>query len=73
MAFISSFRHLVYDCELDYKRLSLHTSNAKGEALQNQLALEDAKKDSKEVAPSKEAPGRALALVVKPSKVGPWS
>eukprot|EP00435_Cladocopium_sp_Y103_P030906 s2035_g7.t1 len=43
-AFISKFRHLVYDCELDYKRLSAHTANQRQEAIsapQTQLALED--------------------------------
>eukprot|EP00913_Durusdinium_trenchii_P023900 g22445.t1 len=28
-AFIGKFRHLVYDCELDYKRLSAHSANLK--------------------------------------------
>eukprot|EP00931_Biecheleriopsis_adriatica_P050952 TRINITY_DN29517_c0_g1_i1.p1 TRINITY_DN29517_c0_g1~~TRINITY_DN29517_c0_g1_i1.p1 ORF type:complete len:1174 (-),score=301.63 TRINITY_DN29517_c0_g1_i1:7-3528(-) len=31
-SFISRFRHLVYDCELDYKRLSSYTSNASAAA-----------------------------------------
>lgn len=31
-AFISKFRHLVYDCELDYKRLSAHSANQRQEA-----------------------------------------
>lgn len=49
-AFISKFRHLVYDCELDYKRLSAHSANQRQEAqaLAEPLALDNEPHETEE-------------------------
>eukprot|EP00434_Breviolum_minutum_P016882 symbB.v1.2.014896.t1/scaffold1101.1/size137853/6 len=57
-AFISKFRHLVYDCELDYKRLSAH-SYKQSEAQTAPLALENEPHEAEEA--DDEGPVKARA------------
>ncbi|CAK9038054.1 General transcription factor 3C polypeptide 3 (Transcription factor IIIC 102 kDa subunit) (TFIIIC 102 kDa subunit) (TFIIIC102) (Transcription factor IIIC subunit gamma) (TF3C-gamma) [Durusdinium trenchii] len=69
-AFIGKFRHLVYDCELDYKRLSAHSANLKdtqNTAAAPVLALEDAAEEAKE---AKEAETDADGSAKKKLKKG---
>ncbi|CAJ1342934.1 unnamed protein product, partial [Effrenium voratum] len=46
-SFISKFRHLVYDCELDYKRLSAYSASQREQKESAALAIEDAKSPDK--------------------------